>query len=58
MKTSAVVVGLVPGMQIAKTLMALIHAVAILASMVMVFRVLMWMSAKRVTMVVTQKLNA
>ena len=58
MKTSAVVVGLVPGMQIAETLMALIHAVAILASMVMVFRVLMWMSAKRVTMVVTQKLNA
>ena len=51
-------VGLVPGMQIAETLMALIHAVAILASMVMVFRVLMWMSAKRVTMVVTQKLNA
>ena len=58
MKTSAVVVGLVPGMQIAESLMALIHAVAILASMVMVFRVLMWMSAKRVTMVVTQKLNA
>ena len=58
MKTSAVVVGLVPGMQIAETLMALIHAVATLASMVMVFRVLMWMSAKRVTMVVTQKLNA
>ena len=58
MKMSAVVVGLVPGMQIAETLMALIHAVAILASMVMVFRVLMWMSAKRVTMVVTQKLNA
>ena len=58
MKTSAVVVGLVPGMQIAETLMALIHAVAILASMVMVFRVLMWMSAKRVTMVVMQKLNA
>ena len=58
MKTSAVVVGLVPGMQIAETLMALIDAVAILASMVMVFRVLMWMSAKRVTMVVTQKLNA
>ena len=58
MKTSAVVVGLVPGMQIAETLMALIHAVAILASMVMVFRVLMWMSAKRVTMAVTQKLNA
>ena len=58
MKTSAVVVGLVPGMQIAETLMALIHAVATLASMVMVFRVLMWMSAKRVTMVVTRKLNA
>ena len=58
MKTSAVVVGLVPGMQIAETLMALLDAVAILASMVMVFRVLMWMSAKRVTMVVTQKLNA
>ena len=58
MKTSAEVVGLVPGMQIAETLMALIHAVAILASMVMVFRVLMWMSAKRVTMAVTQKLNA
>ena len=58
MKTSAVVVGLVPGMQIAESLMALIHAVAILASMVMVFRVLMWMSAKRVTMAVTQKLNA
>ena len=58
MKMSAVVVGLVPGMQIAETLMALIHAVAILASMVMVFRVLMWMSAKRVTMAVTQKLNA
>ena len=58
MKTSAVVVGLVPGMQIAETLMALIHAVATLASMVMVFRVLMWMSAKRVTMAVTQKLNA
>ena len=50
-------VGLVPGMQIAETLMALIHAVATLASMVMVFRVLMWMSAKRVTMVVTRKLN-
>ena len=58
MKTSAVVVGLVPGKQIAETLMALIHAVAILASMVMVFHVLMWMSAKRVTMVVTRKLNA
>ena len=58
MKTSAIVVGLVPGMQIAEKLMALIHAVATLASMVMVFRVLMWMSAKRVTMAVTQKLNA
>ena len=58
MKMSALVVSIVIWMQIAETLMALIHAVAILASMVMVFRVLMWMSAKRVTMVVTQKLNA
>ena len=58
MKTSAVVVGLVPGMQIAETLMALIHAVAILASMVMVFRVMMWMSAEGVFMIVMQKLNA
>ena len=58
MKTSAVVVGLVPGMQIAETLMALIHAVAILASMVMVFRVMMWMSAEGVSMTVMQKLNA
>ena len=58
MKTSAVVVGLVPGMQIAETLMALIHAVAILASMVMVFRVMMWMSAEGVSMIVMQKLSA
>ena len=58
MKMSALVVSIVIWMQIAETPMALIHAVAILASMVMVFRVLMWMSAKRVTMVVTQKLNA
>ena len=58
MKMSAVVVNIVQEMQIAKTLMALTHAVAILASMVMVFGVMMWMSAEGVTMVVTQKLNA
>ena len=57
-KTSAVVVSIVPGMQIAETPMALIHAVAIPASMVMVFCVLMWMSAKRVFIVVMQKLSA
>ena len=56
-KTSAVVVSIVLGMQIAETPMALIHAVANPASMVMVFRVVMWMSAERVSIVVTQKLS-
>ena len=45
-------------MQIAETPMALIHAVAIPASMVMVFCVMMWMSAEGVSMNVMQKLNA
>lgn len=58
MKTSAVIVGLVTGMQIAETPMALIHALAIPASLVMVSRVTMWMSAKRVSTIVTQKPTA
>ena len=58
MKMSALVVSIVIWMQIAETPMALIHAVAIPASMVMVFRVMMWMSAEGVSMNVMQKLNA
>ena len=58
MKMSALVVSIVIWMQIAETPMALIHAVAIPASMVMVFRVMMWMSAEGVSMIVMQKLNA
>ena len=56
--TSALVVSIVIWMQIAETPMALIHAVAIPASMVMVFCVMMWMSAEGVSMIVMQKLNA
>lgn len=58
MKTSALAVGLVTGLQIAETPMALIHAAAIPVSVVMVSHVTMWMNAQRVSIIVTQKLTA
>lgn len=51
--TSAKIVGLVAGMQIAETPMVPIHAVAIPASVVMVSRVMMWMSVRSVSTIVT-----
>lgn len=57
-KTSAVVVGLVIGMQVAETPMVPMNVVAAPAFMAMVSRVAMWMSAKRVSIIVTPKLSA